>query len=840
MLLPLSWLAEKIDLQGSAEEICQLLTGAGIETELASDERPAWDGVVTAVLNSVEQHPDADKLTVTAPFDGSVERSVVCGATNHKAGDIVALATPGTILPGGFKIKKSKLRGVPSHGMLCSESELGLSSEAEGILILPADTPVGVPLSSVLSSGDVIFEVSPTANRGDCLSVLGIARELSAVTGWELQDSLSTEMKQDTAAAGVGVCTGWVGEGNDAVQVALDAPEGCPRYTCAVVTNVSVGPSPAWLSKRLEAMGVRSINNVVDCTNYVMLELGNPLHAFDRAVLAGAKVHISWAENEETVRTLDGGEHKLLAGKDLCIRDGESIIALAGVMGGEDSEVRDDSTVLFLESANFAPGPVRATSHRCKLGTESSYRFARGVDPGLPMRALLRLVTLLEETAGGQLQAAPLDLYPQPVEQEPVSFRFSRIEGLLGFALAPERVKELLVRDGLDLVAASSDEDTWKVSVPSYRFDVEREVDVLEEVARLYGYEAIPERSPRSQQKSVSRQSDGPDLRALRRRMAALGLSECIHFSFIDPSWLDMLGLDEEHPWRSQAVAVANPLSEVGGILRPTLLASLLRTAEKNRAMGAESLRLFELRRSFLCRQEGFEAILEGDGRRPLDRSPVVERLMLSGVLAGQRDAESWAGRDVPVDFFDAKACVEAIAADLDCKGFEWSAQGAPSFLDQREAAVLVGKGKQGTAAWVGRVAAPVLRAFDLDVVVYAFEVDVALLAGRKAKLPTFRPFSRFPGVERDLAFIAPDGVEAAWLQDNAERIARKLQKDSFQGVEVFDVYRGKGIPEGSRSVGLRFRFRALDRTLEDKKVDGVMAQVERRLCEQPGVILRA
>jgi phenylalanyl-tRNA synthetase beta chain len=839
MLLPLSWLAEKIVLQGSAEEICDLLTGAGIETELASDERPAWDGVVTAVLKSVEQHPDADKLTVTLPFDGTTERSVVCGATNHKAGDIVALATPGTLLPGGFKIKKSKLRGVRSEGMLCSEAELGLSSEAAGILILPADTELGVPLSSVLSSGDVILEVSPTANRGDCLSVLGLARELSAVTGWELIGAEEAPPANSVAMT-AGARAGAVGVDAQAVEVALDAVDGCPRYTCALVGDVSVGPSPDWMSKRLEAMGVRSINNVVDCTNYVMLELGNPLHAFDRSVLADDEVRISWAGSGECVRTLDGVDHTLLEGRDLCIRDGQSIIALAGVMGGEDSEVRDDSSVLFLESAHFSPGPVRATAHRCKLSTESSYRFARGVDPGLPLRALLRLIQLLEETAGARLLGAPLDLYPEPEESVPVSFRFSRIAGLLGLQLSPARVVELLNRDGLEVLSAPDDEDTWTVSVPSYRFDIEREVDVLEEIARLFGYEEIPERSPLCELRSIPRQGGGIDGRALRNRMSSLGLSECIHFSFIDPTWLSMLGINEEHPWRSRAVRVANPLSEVGGILRPTLFPSLLRTVEKNRAMGAEDLRLFELRRSFLCREEGFSEILEGDGRRPLNRTPVVEKLMLSGVLSGQRLAANWDRGDTSIDFFDAKACVEAATKELGCKGFQWTTQGIPDFLDSRESAVLAGKGKQGIGAWVGRVAAPVLRAFDLDVVVYAFEMDVALLGGRKAKRPAFKPFSRFPGLERDLAFIAPDEVESGWLLDNAERIARKLQKDSFQGVEVFDVYRGQGIPQGSRSVGLRFRFRALDRTLEDKKVDGVMTQVERRLCEQPGVVLRS
>jgi len=843
MLLPLSWLAEKIELQGSPEEICDLLTGGGIEAELAADERPAWDGVVTAVLRSVGPHPDADKLTVTAPFDGQVERSVVCGASNHKTGDIVALATPGTVLPNGLKIKKSKLRGVPSEGMLCSEAELGLSPEAEGILILPAGTPPGLPLAQVVEAGDVVLEISPTANRGDCLSVLGVARELAAVTGWQLRgredDAGESAKTLVMALPAPGQRSGQVGSGKNAVNVELQAGSGCPRYSCAVMEGLQIGPSPRWMQDRLEASGVRAINNVVDCTNYVMLELGNPLHAFDRSVLRGDLVRIDWSTEGEPVRTLDGSSHELVAGADLVIRDGQGVIALAGVMGGEHSEVRDDSTTLFLESAHFAPGPVRATSHRCKLSTESSYRFARGVDPGLPRLALQRLIELLEKTSGAQILGEPLDLYPEPPLPTATSFRFSRIAGLLGLELSRDAVRELLENDGLALLDAPDDADEWTVQAPSYRFDIEREVDVLEEVARLWGYDRIPAEVPTCGLRSVPRQADGPDLRGLRKLMSGLGLSECIHFSFIDPEWLQSLAIADEHPWRSAAVKVANPLSEVGGILRPTLLSSLLHSAEKNRAMGAEDLRLYELRRVFLAREEGFDVILEGDGRRPLERTPVIERTMLTGLLAGRRRAAGWDRGDESVDLFDAKACVEEVQRALDCKGFEWSTVDLPPFLDKREAAVLVGKGKQGVGAWVGRIDASVLRAFDLDVVVYAFEIDVARIAGRKRRASSFKPFSRFPGVERDLAFIAPDDVAAGWLLDQAERVARKLQKDSFQGVEVFDVYRGKGIPDGTRSVGLRFRFRALDRTLEDKKVDGVMAQVERRLCEQPGVILR-
>ncbi|MEE2828322.1 MAG: phenylalanine--tRNA ligase subunit beta, partial [Myxococcota bacterium] len=474
MQLPLSWLGEHVELQGSVAEICDHLTGAGIETEIDRDDRPTWDGVITARLDSVEAHPGADRLTVTRPNDGERDYSVVCGATNQKAGDIIALATVGTRLPGDFKIKKSKIRGELSEGMLCSEKELGISDEAEGILILPPDTPVGVPLSEVLQSGEVILDVSPTANRGDCLSVIGLARELAAVTGWPL---LAPSGESELAPASA-LAEGGVGSDSHRVAVEIVAQDGCPHYASAVMTGAKLGPSPQWMQRRLEASGLRPISNVVDCTNYVMLELGNPLHAFDRRQVNGASVTIRRAGPGESVRTLDGGEHSLLE-SDLVIADTEGVIALAGVMGGENSEVRDDTTTLFLESAHFDPMTVRRTAHRCKLSTESSYRFARGVDPLLPRRALLRLIELLEETSGAVLDGEVLDLFPSPPQSSPVELRLERISGLLGMDLPRERVIELLERDGLRLMEDRG--ASLLFEIPSHRFDIEREVDLLEE-----------------------------------------------------------------------------------------------------------------------------------------------------------------------------------------------------------------------------------------------------------------------------------------------------------------------------------------------------------------------
>ena len=847
MLVPLSWLRELVDAPTSIERLCELLTNAGIETEVAEDARPDWTGVVTAVLRSVVPHPDADTLTVTVPFDGTEERTVVCGATNHKAGDVVALATPGTRLPNGLKIKKSKIRGQESHGMLCSEAELGLSAEAAGILILPPGTPLGVPLSEIVPAGDVILEVSPTANRGDCLSVLGLAREVAAVTGGRLKSrgadpgpDSGDDAGLETLVEGLsapGIRHGSTGSGERRVGVRIDAVEGCPRYAAAVMTDLAIRPSPPWMSRRLEAMGVRSINNVVDCTNYVMLELGNPLHAFDRRRIEGDLIVVRRAAAGEACTTLDGRGHALESG-DLVIADGEGGIAIAGVMGGADSEVAADTTTLVLEAAHFDPDTVRRTAHRTRIVSDAAYRFARGVDPELPRAALSRLIGLLEATAGARLDGPPIDLYPAPASRPRVDLRYGRVRGLLGLETSRERVLELLELAGLAPQLRS--DDVISAQAPSYRFDIEREVDILEEVARLEGFENMPETLPVAGLAAVSRRAAGLDVGAVRRAMVGLGLSEAIHWSFVDPGWLEQLGLPADHPHRSRAVPVGNPLSEVGGILRPTLLPSLLATTARNVAMGAADVRLFEVRNTFLMREGGFAPILEGGDGRPSDKPPAHESRSLAGVLVGRRAPEGWDTVDTAVDLFDLKACVEAAERVVGWKGCAWSTSDLPPFLDAREAAVLTSRRDGRVLGWMGRIAVPVLRAFDLPVKAHAFELDLGALAPRGQSITQFSAFSRFPGVERDLALVAPDSVSADELLSTAASVAKKQLTESFQGGRVFDVYRGEAIPPGSRSVAIRLVFRALDRTLEDKAVDKAMQAVVRRLIEAHAVTVRA
>lgn len=839
MRVPLSWLGEMVELRGAPGVICDLLTGGGVEAEIASDERPAWDGVITARLESVEPHPDADRLTVTAPNTGAEVLQVVCGATNHKAGDIVALATVGTRLPNDVKIKKGKMRGQVSEGMLCSTAELGLPGDSEGILILPEGTPIGVPLADVIDAGEVVIETEPTANRGDCFSILGTARELVAVSGWSpLGRAADDEDLPTVRYTGSGPArSGTVGEGDHAVSVEIADVDGCPRYVCAVLDGVTVKPSPDWMRKRLEAAGLRAINNVVDCTNYVMLELGNPLHAFDRRTVRGDRLVIRRAGDESVLRTLDSVD-RTLESDDLLIADGEGGVAIAGVMGGENSEVADDTTTLLLESAHFDPGTVRRTSHRLKLSTDASFRFARGVDPELPGVALLRLVELLQLTAGGQLVGDVLDLYPAPVERPRVELRRSRISGLLGLDLDDAQVTALLERDGLD---PRETPDGWSVSPPSHRFDIEREVDVLEEIVRLNGFDAVPEALPTQPLRAVPGKPEGPDLEAVRDALVAAGLSEAIHFSFVDPGWLEKLGLPADDPLRARAVRVANPLSEVGGILRPLLLPSLLDAASRNLARGAEDVRLFELRRTFLAREEGFGDILAGDGERPSDRTPVVERRTLAGLIIGRRAPTGWDGDAPDVDFFDARGLADLALDTLESKGFRWTADGElPPFLAERQSALLVRPGRElQVAGWCGRIAVPTLRAFELDRVVWAFEFDVDTVAPRKSKPLAFQAPSRFPGATRDLAVVVPDAIPSAVILELASKAISKKAKGTFLGARVFDVYRGEGIEAGHRSLALRFQFRADDRTLSDKEVDAALSAAEGALAGRDGVTVR-
>lgn len=846
MRVPWSWLGEWVELRGTPQELCQAMTFAGVEVEILEDGRRQWPGVVTARLDAVGPHPNAERLTVTQPFDGTKTLQVVCGAKNHKAGDIVALATVGTVLPGDFKIQRSKIRGETSEGMLCSERELGLSSESEGILILPEGTPIGLPLHEVVKHGDIVLEASPTANRGDCLSMLGLAREISAVTAWPLlprahQQVGPVDASAETVRLGGGHAVGIegsVGAAERQVLVTNESPEACGRYTCAVLTGVKVGPSPAWLQERLERAGVRSINNVVDATNHVMLELGNPLHAFDLLCLGGSRVVIRRAAEGEVATTLDDQNHTLNT-DDLVIAGEQGVLALAGIMGGKGSAVRDETTDLLLESASFDPATVRRTMARLKIGSESAARFARGVDPELPHTALLRLASLLVEIASARWVGQALDLRAAHEERASVPLRLERLCSLLGVDVQPEEVVATLGRLGATLTARG-DGSGFDVKVPTPRFDLEREVDLIEEVARLRGYDRLPEEPPVRTLRAVPRQAPGPDVGDLRRAVAAAGLHESIHWSFIDERWLDQLRYAPDDAIRARLVRITNPLSEVGAILRPLLLPSLLVAAARNRASGVADVRLFELRPVFSQRASGYEA-----GTATVPRgTAVVEEGHLAIVALGRRSAPAWSAEVGDLDFFDLKGVIEGVEARVGGPGLRWEPLSAESaqrwpFLDPRSSAqVHIGTRPQASG-FVGRLAVPVIRAFGLDAATWVAEIESAALLPARPRVPKHRPHSRFPGVERDIALLVSEAHTASSVLGAADRAAKKAMGEQFLGVVPFDVFQGKDFAPGTRSIALRFRFRALDRTLAVAEVDAAMAAIERKVCERDGIQVR-
>jgi len=462
------------------------------------------------------------------------------------------------------------------------------------------------------------------------------------------------------------------------------------------------------------------------------------------------------------------------------------------------------------------------------------------VDPQLPQRALRRLIGLLEETAGGCLVGSVVDLFPHSLTRPTVALRHHRIAGLLGLDLDVDAVTQLLNRGDLvpSRVTEVDGETTYFVDPPSHRFDIDREVDLIEEVARMHGFDQIPQTHPTGTLRAVPRQPEGPDMLGIRRALAGQGMSETVHFSFIDPDWLVRLGLTEEHPWIAKAVVVDNPLSEVGGVLRPTLLPSLLKTVRSNLVVGARDIRLFETRTVFLARDEGVGSVLNEAGGRPLDKSPVIETRVASGVLSGRRYPRSWSTpTDDPVDIYDAIGCVEAVGRAIGWRGFSIKAGKIPAFIDPKEGAVLM-RGAQ-VAGWIGRVSASVLQAFELDVAVYAFELDIDAVTPKKTTTTQFESFSRFPSSERDLAVVVSKSVSAGALVACASKAAHKGLKDAFRGVSVFDVYEGDGIDQGQCSIGLRFQFRAPDRTLKDEVVDAVMSRVESALANQLQATIR-
>lgn len=813
MRVSLSWLSDLVDITLPVDELCDRLDMTGTKVEAVHTLGAALEGVVVGQVIEKNPHPDADKLSYCTVDIGAAEPlKIVCGATNFVAGDKVPVACVGATLPGGLTIKRAKLRGLESQGMMCSATELEVGGDGSGLLILPTDAPVGVPFASYQGLSDTVLELEVTPNRPDCLSMVGVAREVAAVLGGEFTVPASTPAEAGTPAA-------------DLVSVTIEDPALCPRYTARVIRGVKVGPSPAWLAERVAAAGARPVNNVVDVTNYILFELGQPLHAFDMAKLATrdgkAAITVRPAREGETLRTLDG-QDRTLATDALVIADDMRAVALAGVMGGEDAEVSEATTDILLESACFDTASTSRTSRRLGLISESSLRYERGVDPDLAARASDRAAALIAEVAGGTVAPGIVDEYPGERDLPHLPLRTERVNALLGTELTTGRIVELLEPLGLGITVG---EDALDVTVPSFRPDLEREVDLIEEVARLYGLENIPSTRPGGRGRIGGRTPAQRFAVALGAALRSSGLDEHIGYSFGDAKDLDRLGWDLAAD--EVLVELINPMSEDQSVMRWTLMPSLLRAVSHNQRRGIADVHLYEMGTTFLT----------ADGRKQ-----PKERLMVAGVLAGAWARPGWNDPALTLGFFDAKGVLENVFEALHVERWSVRAAERPWLQPGRTAEVIVGGDVVG---WLGEVGAEVLDAFDVVGPIASFELSVsALIKAASRTSIAFADIPKFPAVVLDIALVVPEDVQA----DRVTAALRSAGGQLLESVRLFDVYRDpdslpveqRRLPEATKSLAFSLAYRAADRTLSDEDVRPVHEKLIRKVSGAVGAEVRA
>jgi phenylalanyl-tRNA synthetase beta chain len=795
-----NWLKEYVDFDLSPEQLSDLLTMLGLEVEGMVKQGGGLDDVIVAVVEEKRQHPNADKLSLCRVNNGSEVLDVVCGAQNFKQGDTVALAQIGATLPGDFKIKRSKIRGEESCGMLCSEKELGIADESAGIMVLPPGLKPGTPVFEALGLKDTLLEIGLTPNRADCLSVAGIAREIAAKLGSKIRYPDSTIVEGNSLAA-------------DSISVTIQDADLCPRYAARYITGCHIAPSPDWLVKRLAAVGMRSINNVVDVTNLVMMELGHPLHAFDCDQLDGRRIVVRRAGEGELFTTLDD-QQRVLTADDLVICDAARPVALAGVMGGQNSEIADSTANILLESAWFSPAAVRRTSKRLGMHTESSHRFERGADIGMVPMALDRAASLIASLADGTVAQGIIDKYPGKRDREAIQLRPERATALLGMTLEHAEVADILTR--LECRVSENGDGSFAVVPPTYRIDIEREIDLIEEIARLRGFDAIPASMPIARVIS-DRPSQHQRLeRQVRDLLVGHGMNEIINFSFTSPDSAEKLLLPEGDIRRT-AIKLANPLVAEQSVMRTTLLPGVLETIARNINFRSMDLKLFEVRRRYL----------------PTTEEMPHESLCIAGALTGARTDGSWSASRESIDFYDVKGIIENLLEQLHIRGVSWVADTPePYYHPGKSCSIMAGREKIGS---FGEIHPTVQENFAIEKPVYAFELDfVKLIMHSRQKVTVTAP-SRFPDSTRDIALLAPDELPV----ESILRSVQSVKAQEIENIEVFDLYRGQGIPEGSKSIAIRIRYRSYERTLTDEEIGVIHAKVLSALVNKLNVTTR-
>ena len=814
MKVTLNWLKQYVDFNWSPEELTERLTMLGLEVEGVQKISGAFDGIVVAQVITRDKHPNADKLSVCRVNDGTVERQIVCGAQNFKAGDKVPLILPGASLPmkegdkEPFTIKVGKIRSVESHGMMCSHEELLLDPESighkkeDGLLLLREDAKVGQPFAEYLgrSGSDVVYDLEVTPNRPDLNSVIGIAREIAALTGDPLR---IPEIKFATAG----------GKAAELVSIRIEDVEICPRYTARVIKDVKIGPSPAWLRDTLEKVGIRSISNVVDVTNYVMLEIGQPLHAFDYHLIAkGADgkptIVVRRAAASEKFKTLDNQE-RTLTNEMLLIADEQKGIALAGVMGGANTEINNSTVDVLIESAYFAPVNIRRTSKLLGLRSESSYRFERGADVGICDWASQRAAQLILETAGGQLAEGVVDVYPSPAQPKELTLHFSHSKDLLGIGISHADQVSYLNKLGLETVSHQPGECTFRM--PSWRVDMKREVDLIEEVGRLYGIDKIPSTPPRGALGTNAFDSVYDQIGEARRILTGLGLNEAQGQTLISSAEFGMRN--------AESVLLANPLSSDMDVLRPSLLPGLIHSLRHNVSRKNYDVALFEIGRVFTnvnCQTK--------------------ENRNVAIAITGQRALNFWSGMkfEWSADVFELKGFFEEFMEQFGVRGIAFSKRAESTTLFLESAIVTLG-GKLPLGE-LGQLLPTLAKKYDLRDAVFLAEFNLDLLLSKRNPAKSFKALPQFPSSRRDVAMLVPE----ATTHDAVLQAVKQAKVINLESVELFDVFHGKGVSEGQKSLAYAFTYRAADKTLTDADVNAAHDKILNVLKTQLQAELRA
>lgn len=806
MKVSYKWLQNYVSCPLSPENLAEKLTMVGVAAEEVEYLGKNLNKVVSGKIITKVKHPNADKLSICQVDVGKEVLNIVTGATNIEVGDLIPVATNGALLPNGVKIKKSKLRGELSEGMMCSAQELcldikGLPFEQQtGIFILPPETPVGQDLKTILELDDTVISFELTANRGDCFSMVGIAREVSAMTGNSVRIPKPELVENEIAA-------------NQLIDVQIEDSDLCKRYVAKIIQGVKVGPSPLWLQRTLAKIGVRSINNVVDVTNYVMFELGQPLHAFDYDKLSGHKIIVRKAKNGERIVTLDGNT-RILNEDNLVIADYDRPIALAGVMGGENSQVTEETANVLIESANFDPISIRRTSKQFGLRSEASLRFEKGVDPNLSALVADRTAELIVQIAGGTVCQGSVDVYPNKVQPKIIELTLDKINGLLGTNLTTDLVKTLLERLSLGVKV---DDQHLVVTVPTFRSDLIEPVDLIEEVARFYGYNQIEE-SPIVGEITQGRKNRNQIITELAKEvMISCGLNEVVTFSLGKPEDFDLLNLEEDDE-RRDVVYLQNPLTIEQSILRTTLLPSMLEVVARNLNRQINQVGVFEIASAYFPKQVSLEQL-------------ALEIPQLAGAITGY---SSYSGENIVAEdggFFLLKGIIENLFSRLSIRAQFVSVEAA-GFHPGRTAVVISGDVIFGV---IGEVHPLVLENYKIAKRVCAFEFNFANIIA-KAKIDKFyRPLPKFPSITRDLAIVVNDSISSSDLVALISKVGGEL----LEKVTLFDLYRGTNIAKGKRSLAYSLVYRAKDRTLTDEKINTVHKQIVEALKSQYGAELR-